>query len=43
MFSFRRDKVGAIEILVNDLKVFQSFNEYLFKEITNLLTLNDFR
>ncbi|QCE00129.1 periodic tryptophan protein 2 [Vigna unguiculata] len=39
----RRDRVKAVEILVNDLKVFQSFNEYLFKEITNLLTLNDFR
>ncbi|CAJ1963322.1 unnamed protein product [Sphenostylis stenocarpa] len=39
----RRDRVRAVEILVNDLKVFQSFNEYLFKEITNLLTLNNFR
>ncbi|ESW10946.1 hypothetical protein PHAVU_009G252100 [Phaseolus vulgaris] len=39
----RKDRVRAVEILVNDLKVFQSFNEYLFKEITNLITLNDFR
>lgn len=33
----------AVEILVNDLKVFSSFNEELFKEITQLLTLDNFR
>ncbi|KAL8153389.1 hypothetical protein V2J09_011149 [Rumex salicifolius] len=33
----------AVEILVKDLKVFSTFNEDLFKEITMLLTLNNFR
>jgi hypothetical protein len=32
-----------VEILVKDLKVFASFNEELFKEITQLLTLDNFR
>jgi len=32
-----------VEILVKDLKVFASFNEELFKEITQLLTLENFR
>lgn len=35
--------VKAVEILVKDLKVFSSFNEDLFKEITQLLTLDNFR
>ncbi|KAJ8751748.1 hypothetical protein K2173_025928 [Erythroxylum novogranatense] len=37
------DRPKAVNILVNDLKVFASFNEDLFKEITQLLTLNNFR
>lgn len=32
-----------MEILVKDLKVFASFNEDLFKEITQLLTMENFR
>lgn len=32
-----------MEILVKDLKVFAAFNEELFKEITQLLTLENFR
>ncbi|XP_052199318.1 topless-related protein 3 [Diospyros lotus] len=39
----RRDKAKAVDILVNDLKVFSTFNEELFKEITQLLTLDNFR
>ncbi|KAL9665557.1 hypothetical protein QQ045_020978 [Rhodiola kirilowii] len=39
----RHDKAKAVEILVKDLKVFSSFNEDLFKEITLLLTLGNFR
>jgi hypothetical protein len=39
----RNDRSKAIEILVKDLKVFASFNEELFKEITHLLTLDNFR
>ncbi|PIA58831.1 hypothetical protein AQUCO_00500636v1 [Aquilegia coerulea] len=39
----RQDRAKAVEILVNDLKVFSSFNEDLFKEITQLLTLDNFR
>ncbi|XP_010524852.1 PREDICTED: topless-related protein 3-like isoform X2 [Tarenaya hassleriana] len=39
----RQDKGKAVEILVQDLKVFLTFNEELYKEITLLLTLNNFR
>lgn len=39
----RQDKAKAVEILVNDLKVFSTFNEDLYKEITQLLTLVNFR
>ncbi|GAY54426.1 hypothetical protein CUMW_156590 [Citrus unshiu] len=39
----RQDKAKAVDILVNDLKVFSTFNEELFKEITQLLTLSNFR
>ncbi|KAK9697853.1 hypothetical protein RND81_08G065600 [Saponaria officinalis] len=39
----RRDRPKAVEILVKDLKVFSTFNEELFKEITHLLTLENFR
>ncbi|XP_066321646.1 protein TOPLESS-RELATED PROTEIN 2-like, partial [Miscanthus floridulus] len=38
----RHDRAKAVEILVKDLKVFASFNEELFKEITQLLTLENF-
>lgn len=41
--SIRQDRAKAVEILVKDLKVFASFNEELFKEITQLLTLDNFR
>ncbi|KAB2009822.1 hypothetical protein ES319_D10G193800v1 [Gossypium barbadense] len=39
----RNDRAKAVEILVKDLKVFSTFNEELFKEITHLLTLGNFR
>eukprot|EP01018_Ginkgo_biloba_P028595 Gb_04053 [translate_table: standard] len=39
----KQDRARAVEILVKDLKVFSSFNEELFKEITQLLTLDNFR
>ncbi|KAG6599201.1 Topless-related protein 3, partial [Cucurbita argyrosperma subsp. sororia] len=39
----RNDKAKAVEILVSDLKVFSTFNEELYKEITQLLTLTNFR
>ncbi|OMP11455.1 hypothetical protein COLO4_03799 [Corchorus olitorius] len=39
----RQEKGKAVEILVGDLKVFSTFNEELYKEITQLLTLNNFR
>lgn len=39
----RQEKPKAVEILVTDLKVFSTFNEELYKEITQLLTLNNFR
>ncbi|KAG1361982.1 Protein TPR2 [Cocos nucifera] len=39
----RYDRAKAVEILVKDLKAFASFNEELFKEITQLLILENFR
>jgi len=39
----RHDRSKGVEILVKDLKVFSTFNEELFKEITQLLTLENFR
>ncbi|KAJ6389646.1 hypothetical protein OIU77_027881 [Salix suchowensis] len=39
----KHDRSKAVEILVKDLKVFSTFNEELFKEITHLLTLENFR
>lgn len=41
--NFRQDKAKAVEILVGDLKMFSTFNEELYKEITQLLTLTNFR
>ncbi|KAE8677766.1 Protein TOPLESS [Hibiscus syriacus] len=39
----RQEKAKALEILTTDLKVFSTFNDELYKEITQLLTLNNFR
>uniref|UniRef100_A0A2N9EEB4 CTLH domain-containing protein n=1 Tax=Fagus sylvatica TaxID=28930 RepID=A0A2N9EEB4_FAGSY len=39
----KMERGKAVEILVKDLKAFASFNEDLFKEITMLLTLDNFR
>ncbi|XP_075509796.1 topless-related protein 4-like isoform X1 [Primulina tabacum] len=39
----KKDRAKAVDILVKDLKVFSSFNEDLFKEITQLLTFENFR
>ncbi|XP_057996293.1 topless-related protein 4 isoform X2 [Hevea brasiliensis] len=39
----KRDRAKGVDILVKDLKVFAAFNEELFKEITQLLTLENFR
>ncbi|KAE8678115.1 Topless-related protein 2 [Hibiscus syriacus] len=39
----RQEKVKALEILVTDLRVFSTFNDELYKEISQLLTLNNFR
>ncbi|GLT27833.1 hypothetical protein SLA2020_028040 [Shorea laevis] len=39
----KRDRAKGVDILVKDLKVFATFNEDLFKEITHLLTLDNFR
>ncbi|XP_038696642.1 topless-related protein 4-like isoform X2 [Tripterygium wilfordii] len=39
----KQDRAKAVDILVKDLKVFSAFNEELFKEITQLLTLDNFR
>ncbi|XP_044471816.1 topless-related protein 4-like [Mangifera indica] len=39
----KHDRAKGVDILVKDLKVFSAFNEELFKEITQLLTLENFR
>nr|5JA5_A Chain A, Protein TPR1 [Oryza sativa] len=39
----RHDRAKAVDILVKDLKVFSTFNEEAYKEITQLLTLENFR
>ncbi|KAL4386733.1 hypothetical protein GQ457_09G024050 [Hibiscus cannabinus] len=39
----RNDKDKAVEILVNDLKVFSTSHEELYKEVTQLLALENFR
>ncbi|KAI9191149.1 hypothetical protein LWI28_004311 [Acer negundo] len=39
----RNERGQAVEILVNDLKVFATDNEDLYKEITHLVTLENFR
>ncbi|THU55287.1 hypothetical protein C4D60_Mb11t04990 [Musa balbisiana] len=39
----RHDRAKAVETLIKDLKVFSTFNEDLYKEITQLLTLENFR
>ncbi|KAJ8485525.1 hypothetical protein OPV22_018010 [Ensete ventricosum] len=39
----KHDRAKGVDILMKDLKVFASFNEELFKEITHLLTLENFR
>ncbi|KAE8686715.1 Topless-related protein 2 [Hibiscus syriacus] len=39
----RHDRARAVEILAKDLKVFSTFNEELYKEITLLLTMENFR
>ncbi|MED6219426.1 hypothetical protein PIB30_035730 [Stylosanthes scabra] len=39
----RKEKTRALEILGKDLKVFQTYNEDLYKEMTYLLTLESFR
>lgn len=37
------DRAKAVEILAKDLKVFSAFNEGLYKEMTQLITLDNFR
>ncbi|WRX25555.1 hypothetical protein QQP08_018042, partial [Theobroma cacao] len=39
----RQDKAKAVEILGSDLKVFSTYNEEVYKELTKLLTLNNIR
>ena len=39
----KKNRAAAVEILMNDLKVFATFNEDLYKEISLLLTLENFR
>ncbi|KAH7513409.1 hypothetical protein FEM48_Zijuj12G0196900 [Ziziphus jujuba var. spinosa] len=39
----KNDRAKAVEILAKDLKIFSTFNEELYKEITQLLTLENFR
>lgn len=40
---YSNDRAKALNILMKDLQVFAPDNEELFKEMTQLLTLNDIR
>ncbi|KAI3692218.1 hypothetical protein L6452_32029 [Arctium lappa] len=40
---FMNDREKAVDILVNDLKVFSAYNENMYKEMTQLITLDDIR
>lgn len=40
---YRHDLAVALDILLKDLKVFAQSNEQLYKEMTLLLTMDDFR
>lgn len=42
-FKYRGDRTKAADYLVKDLKVFSSFNDELYKELTHLITLDNFR
>jgi hypothetical protein len=42
-FLLRDDKIRVVEILKNDLKIFATYSEALYKELTNLITLNNLR
>ncbi|EEF46923.1 WD-repeat protein, putative [Ricinus communis] len=39
----KNERAKALDILMNDLKIFAPFNEGVFMEMTQLLTLNDIR
>ncbi|KAF8393174.1 hypothetical protein HHK36_021415 [Tetracentron sinense] len=39
----RRDRAKALDILVKELKVFSTFNDGVFKQLTELLFLENFR
>ncbi|KAL3825093.1 hypothetical protein ACJIZ3_021122 [Penstemon smallii] len=39
----RNERANANDILMKDLRVFSSFNEDIFKELTQLLALDNFR
>ncbi|WJX28284.1 hypothetical protein P8452_17026 [Trifolium repens] len=39
----RNDKTKAVEILKNDLKIFATYSEALYKQLTNLITLDNLR
>ncbi|KAK2448610.1 topless-related protein [Trifolium repens] len=39
----RNDKTRVVEILKNDLKIFATYSEALYQELTNLITLNNLR
>lgn len=43
IFCYRHEFAVALDILLKDLKVFAQSNKELYKEMTQLLTLDDFR
>jgi len=42
-FVLRDDKAKAVEILVKDLQIFSTYDDVLYSEITQLITLDNFR
>ncbi|GAU33853.1 hypothetical protein TSUD_393610 [Trifolium subterraneum] len=39
----KNDRTRAVEILVNDLKIFSTYDQALYKQLTNLITLDNLR
>lgn len=40
---FRKDRHAAIDVLADELRVFRPYSEELYREMTMLLTMDNFR
>ena len=41
--DYRNDKAEAVEILVKDLRRYAAYNGEIYKDLTQLITLRNFR